>query len=325
MRITRGVTALAFATAIVAACSSGGAASPSPSAAPSVAPTTAAAPSASPSEAVVSPSPSPDACAAANLATKTAGTLTFGTDNPAYPPYFAMPGDGETKTAPWELGDPTNGKGFESAVAYAVADKLGFSKDKVAWVFVPFDTSYAPGDKTFDIDINQISFTPERAQAVDMTDGYYTVNQALVANDGTPITKVTSIAALKDFGLGAQKGTTSYGYITDTIAPSKDPSVYKSNDAAIAGLNAKQIDGIVVDLPTAFYITAAQMKHGVIVGQFPAPTGADAEHFSMVLQKGSPITACVNTALAALKSDGTLDTITQTWLSEQANAPVFQP
>ncbi|MEI7745306.1 MAG: ABC transporter substrate-binding protein, partial [Chloroflexota bacterium] len=209
--------------------------------------------------------------------------------------------------------------------AYAVAAKLGFDKSAVAWAYVPFDSSYAPGDKTFDIDINQISFTADRATAVDMTDGYYTVNQALVANADTPITKITSIAALKDFKLGAQQGTTSYTFITDTIKPTADAAVYNSNDAAIAGLNAKQIDGIVVDLPTAFYITAAQMDHGVIVGQFAAPTGADAEHFSMVLQKGSALTACVNGALAALKSDGTLDQITQTWLADKANAPVFQP
>ncbi len=323
MRTIKGVTALALVAAFAAACSSG-AATPAPTAVPSEAPTVAAteAPSAVPTEAAT---PTPDACAAANLATRTAGTLTYGTDNPAYPPYFAIPGDGETATAPWELGDPTNGKGFESAVAYAVVAKLGFAKDAVAWVYVPFDNSYAPGDKTFDIDINQISYTPERAAAVDMTDGYYTVNQALVANADTPITKVTTIAGLKDFKLGAQQGTTSYTYITDTIQPSAEASVYNSNDAAIAGLNAKQIDGIIVDLPTAFYITAAQMDNGVIVGQFPAPTGADAEHFSMVLQQGSTLTPCVNAAIAALKADGTLGTITQEWLADKASAPVLQP
>jgi polar amino acid transport system substrate-binding protein len=269
--------------------------------------------------------PTPDACAPANLAVKTAGKLTIGTDNPAYPPYFDVPASGETATAPWELGDPTNGRGFESAVAFAVADKLGFAKADVAWAYVPFDTSYAPGDKTFDIDINQISYTAERAAVVDMTDGYYTVNQALVANADTPITKITSTAGLAAFKLGAQQGTTSYTFITDTIKPTTEASVYNDNTAAIAGLNATQIDGIVVDLPTAFYITAAQMDHGVIVGQFTAPTGADAEHFSMVLQQGSPLTACVNAALASLKTDGTLDQLTQTWLADKANAPVLQP
>lgn len=311
--------ALVSLVAVVAACS-GAAASPSaPAASPSA---QASAPSASPAG---SPSPSAEACAKDNLATKSAGKLTIGTDNPAYPPYFDPPASGETKTAPWELGDPTNGRGFESAVAYAVAEQLGFAKSDVTWTYVPFDNSYAPGPKPFDFDINQISFTPERAKVVDMSDGYYTVNQALVANKDTPITKVTTVSGLKSFRLGAQQGTTSYQFITDTIKPTAEASVYNDNTAAIAALDAKQIDGIVVDLPTAFYITAAQMKSGVIVGQFPAPTGSEGEHFSLVLEKGSPLTACVNQAIAALKSDGKLDAITKEWLSDKANAPVFQP
>lgn len=317
MRTVKGLTALVFVAALAAACTSGGA---SPSATTSEAPSTAA--STAPSAA---PSATPDACAKDNLKTFTAGKLTVGTDNPAYPPYFDPPASGETATAPWELGDPTNGRGFESAVAYAVAGKLGFAKGDVVWTYVPFDSSYAPGPKSFDFDINQISYTAERAAAVDMSDGYYTVNQALVANSGTPITKVTTVSGLAAFKLGAQQGTTSYQYIVDSIKPTAEASVYDSNDAAIAALNAKQIDGIVVDLPTAFYITAAQMDNGVIVGQFPAPTGADAEHFSLVLQKGSSLTACVNAAIASLKSDGTLDAITKEWLSDKASAPVFQP
>jgi len=323
MRTAKGLTALAFAAALAAACTGSSTPTPAPTAAATPVPSSA--PTAAPATEAPTPSPTPNACAPASLAVKTAGKLTFGTDNPAYPPYFDVPASGETPTAPWELGDPTNGRGFESAVAFAVADTLGFAKADVVWSYVPFDSSYAPGDKAFDIDINQISYTAERAAAVDMTDGYYTVNQALVASADSPITKVTSLAGLAAFKLGAQQGTTSYTFITDTIKPTTEASVYNSNDAAIAGLTAKQIDGIVVDLPTAFYITAAQMEHGVIVGQFAAPTGADAEHFSMVLQQGSPLTACVNTALAALTADGTLDKITQTWLADKANAPVFQP
>jgi len=324
MRAARGLAALAFTAVLAAACSGGA----TPTAAPTEAATPAATAAAVATPAVTpAPTATPDACAPANLALKVPGTLTIGTDNPAYPPYF-LKGDGAF-TPPWEdlgyTGDPGSGKGFESAVAYAVAEQLGFGKDKVAWAYVPFDSSYAPGDKAFDIDINQVSYTPERATAVDMTDGYYTVNQALVANAGTPITKVTTIAGLKDFKLGAQQGTTSYSFITDTIQPTTEASVYNSNDAVIAGLNAKQIDGLVVDLPTAFYITAAQMENGAIVGQFAAPSGADAEHFSMVLQKGSPLTACVNKAIAALKDSGKLDAITKEWLSDKASAPVFQP
>ena len=274
---------------------------------------------------MASPSPSPDACANSNLQTVTAGTLTIGTDNPAYPPYFAENADG-SKTDPWQLGQPMNGMGFESAVAYAVADQLGFTKDQVKWIPVKFDTSYAPGPKPFDFDINQVSYTPERAQAVDLSDGYYFVNQAVVALKDSPIASVTTISGLKDFQFGAQAGTTSYQTIIDTIAPTKQPMVYDSNDAAITALNNKQIDGLVVDLPTAFYVTAAQMdNNGVIVGQFPSPSGADAEHFSLVLVKGSSLTPCVNQAIAAMKSDGTLDSITKEWLSDKASAPVFQP
>jgi len=329
MRTIGRLVALALAAGVAAACTG----APAPSAAPvdttTPYPSLAAATSepATAEPATAAPTATADPCAPDQLATKTAGTLTFGTDNPAFPPYFEK---GDVPIAPpWEdlgyTGDPRSGKGFESAVAYAVADKLGFGKDKVSWVYVPFDSSYAPGDKTFDIDINQISYTADRAKAVDMTDGYYTVNQALVANADTPITKVTTVSGLKDSKLGAQQGTTSYTFITDTIQPTNEASVYPDNSAAIAGLNAKQIDGIVVDLPTAFYITAAQMKNGVIVGQFPAPAGADAEHFSMVLQQGSPLTACVNTAIGGLKADGTLDAITKEWLSDKASAPVLQP
>ncbi len=321
MRTARGLMALALVALVVGACS-GATASPSaaPTAAPSVAPSVA---SVAPS---VAPSATADACAKENLATKTPGKLTIGTDNPAFPPYFDPPASGEKATDPWQLGDPTNGRGFESATAYAVAGKLGFAKGDVTWIYVPFDSSYAPGDKAFDFDINQVSYTPDRATAVDMSDGYYTVNQALVAKASTPITKVTTISGLKDFRLGAQQGTTSYQFIQDSIKPTTEASVYNDNTAAVAALDAKQIDGIVVDLPTAFYMVGAeQVKNGVVVGQFPAPTGADAEHFSLVLQKGSPLTACVNAAIAALKSDGTLDSITKEWLSDKASAPQVQP
>ena len=249
--------------------------------------------------------------------------MTIGTDNPAYPPYFQIP-DG-TATAPWELGDPTNGEGFEGAFAYALAEQLGFAEADVAWVVVPFDNSFAPGAKTFDIDINQVSFKPERAEAVDMSDGYYTLNQSIVALKDNGVAAAKTVAELKAFKFGAQTGTTSYDTITDVIAPTAAAMAYNSNDDAIAGLTAKQIDGLIVDLPTAFFVTAAQVEDSVIVGQFAPPAGADAEHFSVVLAKESPLTDCVNTAIAALKSDGTLDAITKEWLSDKASAPVIQP
>jgi polar amino acid transport system substrate-binding protein len=316
MRRSLPIAGLVLLSLAVGACTSGATTTPSV-AAPSVAPSTAASVPAS-----VAPSATPDACAAANLKLTTAGKLTIGTDNPAYPPYYDIPA---AATKPWELGDPTDGKGFESAFAYALADKLGFAKADVTWIVVPFDNSFAPGTKKFDLDINQVSFTADRAKAVDMSDGYYTLNQSVVALSANPLAKVTSIAGMKGFKFGAQIGTTSLDTINNVIAPTAAAKVYTTNDDAIAGLKAKQIDGLVVDLPTAFYVTAAQVDNSVIVGQFPAPTGADAEHFSVVLAKGSSLTSCVNAAIAAMKADGSLDAITKEWLSDKASAPVLQP
>lgn len=315
MRRALPVTAL-LASLALAACTGGATTAPG-SAAPSGAVASAS------TAASVAPSPSADACAKDALTTKTAGKLTIGTDNPAYPPYFQIPSG--TATAPWELGDPTNGEGFEGAFAYALADKLGFAKADVVWTVVPFDNAFAPGDKAFDIDINQVSYKPERAQTADLSDGYYTLNQSIVALKSSGLASVTSIAAMKTFKFGAQAGTTSLDTINNVIAPTAAAMVYTTNDDAIAALKAKQIDGLVVDLPTAFYVTAAQVENSVIVGQFPAPTGADAEHFSVVLAKGSSLTPCVNAAIAALKSDGTLDAITREWLSDKASAPVLAP
>jgi polar amino acid transport system substrate-binding protein len=310
----------------------GGGATPSPTPEPSAAPTEvptaepSAAPTAAPTEVpTAEPTPTPDACAKANLAVVTAGKLTIGTDNPAYSPYF-LPREGGN-LPPWDTeysGDPTTGTGFESAIAYAVAEKLGFTGDEVAWVAVPFANSFAPGPKPFDFYLAQVSYTPERAESADLSEGYYWLNQSLVAVADTPIASAKTIADLKGFQFGAQAGTTSYDTIVNVIQPDKDVRVYDSNDAAIQALNNKQIDGLVVDLPTAFYITAAQMDNGVIVGQF-APTGAEQEHFSLVLAKGSPLTACVNGALAAMTSDGTLEAITKEWMADKANAPVITP
>ncbi|MDA8237067.1 MAG: ABC transporter substrate-binding protein [Chloroflexi bacterium] len=310
--------ALALVGALVAACSGGATPTPAPTATPTPTEAAAATPTAAPTA-------TPNACAPENLTTLTAGMLTIGTDNPAYAPYF-LPRDGGN-TPPWDTqfsGDPTTGTGFESAIAYAVAAQLGFPKDKVVWVAVKFDNSYAPGPKPFDFYLAQVSYKPERAQTADLSDGYYWLNQSLVAVGGTPIAAATKISDLKAYQLGAQAGTTSYDTIVNVIKPDKEPRVYDSNDAAIQALNNKQIDGLVVDLPTAFYVTAAQMDNGVIVGQF-APTGSEQEHFSLVLAKGSPLTACVNGALAAMTADGTLAKITQEWMADKANAPVFQP
>ena len=246
--------------------------------------------------------------------------LTIGTDNPAYPPWFL--GD-PPKGSTWQLADPTSGTGYESAAAYAIAGALGFSKDQVSWVVVPFNNAIQPGPKSFDILLNQVDYQPERAKAVDLSDGYFDNNQAVVSVEGNPITKATSVGDLKAFRLGAQVGTTSYTYIKDTIQPAAKVSVYSTNDLAIAGLKARQIDGIVVDLYTAYYMVGAQLNKGVIVGQLPAV--GEATHFSVLLTKNSPLTACVNQALAVIKADGTLDQIHKDWIDTQGNAPVLAP
>lgn len=258
-------------------------------------------------------------CGKSDVALVKSGQLTVGTDNPAFPPWF---GGTPQKGSTWKVSDPYSGQGFESAVTYAVAKKLGFAKGEVKWVAVPFEQSFKPGSKNFDLDVNQVSYTPERATSVDFSDSYYNVNQALVGLKGTPITSAKSVADVKKYKLGAQIGTTSYAYIKNTIKPSKQPSVYNTSNDVNSALKAHQIDGIVVDLPTAFYITAVQIPNATIVGQFP--TVGTPEHFGMVLAKGSKLTPCVNKALASLKSDGTLQKIQTEWLSSKANAPVFK-
>jgi len=261
-----------------------------------------------------------ESCTKDQLQTASAGKLTIGTDNPAFPPWFD---GGSPKGSKWEINDPSRGKGFEGAVAYAVAKQLGYTPAEVSWVVVPFDQSFKPGPKNFDFDINQISIKPVRAQNVDFSEPYYDVNQALVAIKGSPITKAKSIADLKDAKLGAQIGTTSLDYINEQIEPSKQPSVYNTNNDVISALKAKQIDGIVVDLPTAFYVTAVQVPSGTIVGQFPS-AGAKPEQFGLVLAKDSPLTGCVDQAVKALRDGGTLAKIQQEWLADKANAPVLE-
>jgi polar amino acid transport system substrate-binding protein len=243
------------------------------------------------------------------------GKLTVGTDNPAYPPWYGgNPGHN------WKISDPYSGKGYESAVAYAVAKQMGFPKAKVQWVYVPFVKSYAPGKKNFDFDITQISYTPQRAKVVSFSSSYYDVNQAIVVRNGTPIAKAKSIKALKPFTLGAQIGTTSYQFIKSVIKPA-NVKVYGTNDRAVFALKDKLIDGIVVDLPTAFYVTAVQVPNSKILGQFASKTG---EHFGMVFQKGNPLVACVNKALAVMKANGTLKKINDTWLSKVVSVPVLK-
>ncbi len=249
----------------------------------------------------------------------TPGTLTVGTDNPAYPPYFS---GGAPKGSEWKINDPATGKGFESAVAYEVAKRLGFTPDQVTWAVVQFTQSYAPGTKPFDFDVNQISYKPKRAIAADFSDGYYDVTQAIVVVKGTPIAGATSVADLAAYKLAAPLGTTSYDVITNIIKPTSAPGVYQKLSDAVAALNAGQVDGIVVDLPTALYIAdpyVQQVKNSIVVGQLANPAGSAPEHFGAVLPMGSSLTPCVNQAFAEMKADGTLQAITKTWLSDKTN------
>ncbi len=264
-----------------------------------------------------SASGSKTSCAKSDLNLVTAGKLTVGTDNPAFPPWF-----GGTPKSPWKVSDPRSGQGFESAVAYAVAKQLGFSKSEVEWKHVPFSNSYAPGPKSFDFDINEISYTPARAKVVSFSDSYYDVNQSVVVNKGTPIASVANVAGLKPYELGAQLGTTSYQLIQNTIKPSKKPSVFPTNTGAVQALKNKQIDGLVVDLPTAFYVTAVQVPNSTVLGQFPTEPGG--EHFGMVFQKGNSLVRCVNTALLKLRSGGTLKQLQQKWLAKATGAPTLK-
>jgi polar amino acid transport system substrate-binding protein len=256
----------------------------------------------------------------ANCPTVSSGQLTIGTDNPAYPPWYA----GGTHTSKWKINDPSTGKGYESAVAYAIAGKLGYSKSKVKWVYVPFNKAFAPGPKSFDFDINQISYTPARAKVVSFSVSYYDVNQAIVVNKGTKIASVRSVKGLRPYHLGAELGTTSYQFIKDRIKPSQTPAVYNSNAAAVLALKNKQIDGLVVDLPTAFYVTAVQVPNGKILGQFENAAGTTTDRFGVVLQKGNPLTACVNNAIGSLRKNGTLKKLQRLWLAKATGAPILK-
>ena len=242
-------------------------------------------------------------CTPTTMNTHKKGVITFGADQPVYEPWYVK-------------NDPTNGQGFESAVAYATATKLGYTKAQVKWTRVTFNAVIAPGPKSFDADLDEVSITAVRRKSLDFSSGYYDVTQAVVALKGTKAAAVHTVAGLRGLTLGAQVGTTSYTAITDVIKPTKTPSVFNSNDDAKAALKNGQIDALVVDLPTAFYITSAQLDNGVIVGQLPNGS-ATPEQFGMVLDKGSSLTACVSQAVNALRKDGTLTKLADRWLSQQ--------
>ena len=248
-------------------------------------------------------------CAVDQLPLVTEGQLTIGTDSPAFPPYFIDD-------------DPTNGRGFESAVAYAVADEMGFTQDQVEWVTVPFNASYRPGPKDFDFDINQISITPKREEAVTFSEGYYTASQALITLKDSDYANATSLADFQAATLGAQVATTSLDAIENEIQPSEDPQIFDSTSDANQALLNGQVDAIVADLPTALYITAVQVPEGKVVGQFEVTTG-EQEQFGLLMEKGSELAPCVNLALTTLKENGTLAQIEERWMSQSVDVPTL--
>jgi polar amino acid transport system substrate-binding protein len=244
-------------------------------------------------------------CTPAKLDTHTKGQLTIATDKPAYPPYF-------------EGDDPINGKGFESAVAYGIAKQLGFDKSAVKWTVEPFNSSYAPGPKDFDFDVNEISITPQREKAVDFSAPYYTANQAIVAPQGSAAAAAKSLADLKDAKIGVQIGTTSLEAVEEQIDPSSEIQVFNSSSDVVTALKNNQVEAVVVDVPTALYVTAVQVPGSTIVGQFPAPGG---DQWGALLDKGSSLTACVSKAIEEMKASGELAKLNQRWMSKAAGAP----
>ena len=247
-------------------------------------------------------------CAKADLATVESGKLTIATGQPAY--------------YPWIIDDkPETGNGFEGAVAYAVAKQLGFTNDEVVWVRTTFDSAVTPGAKNFDFNLQQFSITTERATAVDFSSAYYTAPQAIVSFKGSKIEGMTSIAELKNAKLGAAVGTTSLDAIQNQIGIK--PQVFNDNAAGVSALKNGQIDGLVVDLPTAFYLSGVEVKDGLIVGQLPSTGSGD--QFGLLMSKGSALTSCVSAAVDAITADGTLAAITDKWLATDAGAPALKP
>ncbi len=238
------------------------------------------------------------------------GKLTIATGTPAF--------------EPWVVGDkPESGEGFEAAVAYAVASELGYTNENIVWVRTGFDEAVQPGAKNFDFNLQQYSITDERKATVSFSDPYYSTNQAVVGFEDSPVASATKLSELKDLKFGAQSGTTSLDFILNVIKPTNEPFIYDDNAGAKAALEAKQIDAIVVDLPTAFYISAVEIEGSKVIGQFPLSDAVAADNFGLLFDKDNKLVDCVNTALATIKDSGSLAEIEKTWLADKTNAPVI--
>jgi polar amino acid transport system substrate-binding protein len=243
--------------------------------------------------------------------TITDGVLTIATGEPAFPPYVVDD-------------DPTNKQGFEAAVAWAIAGELGFDDDSVEWVRTTFDEAIQPGPKNFDFNLQQFSISPEREANISFSEPYYTSNQAVVGLDGSAAEGATTLDDLKDVKFGVQAGTTSLQFVSNVIQPNEEPFVYDDNVGAKAALEANQIDAIVVDLPTAFYISAVEIEGSSVIAQFPASAGGTTDEFGLVFEQGNPLVECVDAAIDALRASGELDAITEQWMSTEMGAPIIQ-
>ncbi len=256
----------------------------------------------------------PEPCAKDELETVVDGSLSIGADNPSFPPWFQ-----DAEGAPWDPTGPPTDQGYEAAVTAAVVEQMGLSPDEVRWVVVPFNNSFKPGPKDFDFYVNQVSYTPKRDEAVDFSDSYYDVEQAVVTLKDSEFAGATSLADLKGAKLGAQLGTTSYDAIVDVVQPDQDPAVFDKNIDAITALKNGQIDGIVVDFPTSLYVTAVQVPKGKIVGRLPAGE----EYLGFLFEEGNPLRDCVNEAIAVLQADGTIEQFQEEWINASA-PPVLE-
>lgn len=242
------------------------------------------------------------------LPTVTEGKLTIATGEPNYEPWFVDD-------------DPSNGEGFEGAVANAVAEQLGYTADDIVWVRTTFDGAIAPGPKGWDINLQQFSITDDRKKAVDFSSPYYTTTQAVVAVGGSPAASATTIDELKATKVGVASGTTSYTVAKAQLGEA-DLNVFNSVDDVVLALKGGQIDAMITDLPGAFYVVGAQLDDGVVTGQFADANGGD--DFGIVLPKGSALTADVAKAVDALRDNGTLDELQQKWLSDAVDVPVLK-
>lgn len=240
----------------------------------------------------------------------TEGKLTIATGEPAYYPYVIDDA-------------PESGEGFEAAVAYAIADELGFAPEDVVWVRTGFDEAIAPGPKSFDFNLQQYTITPERSKSVDFSSPYYAADQAVITIEGSAAADATSIADLQGLLIGAATGTTSLVAVEEVIQPTAGAQVFNSNDDAKLALESGQVDAIVVDVPTAFYMTGVEIDGGIILGSLPEVEGATDE-WGALLPKDSPLTDDVTAAIDALRENGTLDALVSEWLGADQGVPELQ-